>query len=677
MKNILFAILIYLTNFSYAYALSITSKVTDEANIPLTGVSITSATEYVTTTNNGTFTLKLKTQDIYQLTIEKKGFYKSIHTFSYSEINDSQGQLTPIVLVKKQQDRVMLAFAGDTMMTRRYYQPYFNHPTLLHTESLLADSKNIVRAMKPYLEIADFTSVNLETTIAEQVMDSRADKSINFVSHPKTLSALKWAGVDYVTLGNNHIYDFQQQGLEQTFKYLDSSDIAYSGAGLNSKDAIQPHIERINNQLFAFSGFVGWPGTSKSTEVATHSQGGATLGNLNNLLESLNLAAKNQASAIIQYHGSQEYTDEPTLVTEQRLKHALDSGAALAIAHHPHVPQGIELYNDKLLAYSLGNFIFDQNFSATQHSFILYVWMDNGQFHRAELVPIYLKGYKPTPAVGEHKHQTLQRISALSKRRNTLLTASGAHAVLSKNLQSKVTSTKYHSLSKLETTIINTKKLGWQACPMAVHVNNTLVPYRLGTNLINGSDFENFATFETEERQWLIENTEHAEIVSNDYNQAMSLTTKIQQKLWFGMQNFRRVYEPDTPVSLSFKIKNNSKLKIAVYWQGRKNGQPLFDAYTNSEKQLIQELNIDSNKVFKHVDIEFQSPRRGYKSYRVLLEIQAIPSQQQAHLILDDMALVQWHTAYQKDAKPSDCLTPSTHIGLKAIPPNNVEVLSY
>lgn len=677
MKNTLFVILIYITNLSYAYALSITGKVTDEANIPLTGVSITSATEYVTTINDGTFTLKLKTQDIYQLTIEKKGFYKSIHTFSYSEINDSQGQLTPIVLIKKQPNRVMLAFAGDTMMTRRYYKPYFNHPTLLHADSLLADSKNIVRAMKPYLEIADFTSLNLETTIAEQAMDSKADKSINFVSHPKTLSALKWAGVDYVTLGNNHIYDFQHQGLEQTFKYLDLSDIAYSGAGLNSKDAIQPHIEHINNQPFAFSGFVGWPGTSKSTEVATQSQGGATLGNLNNLLESLNLAAKNQASAIIQYHGSQEYTNEPTLVTEQRLKHALDSGAALAIAHHPHVTQGIELYNDKLLAYSLGNFIFDQNFSATQHSFILYVWMDNGQFHRAELVPIYLKGYVPTPAVGEHKHQTLQRISALSKRRNTLLTASGAHAVLSKNQQNKATALKTHALDQLQAPLFNTKKLGWQACPIALHANTASIPYRLGNNLINGSDFENFASFEVKERQWLIENAAHSEIVSNNLNQAISLTTKPQQSLWFGIQNFRRVYNPDTPVSLSFKIKNNNKLKIAVYWQGRKNRQKLFDAYNNAEKHLIKQINLEHNPVFKQVDLEFESPRIGYKSYRVLLEFESENQLQSTTFEIDDMSLIQWSTAYKQTTSPTDCLLPATHIGLKATPQHNVEVLSH
>lgn len=677
MKITLFTILIYLTNLSCAYALSITGKITDEANTPLTGVGIISATENVTTKDDGTFTFKLKTQDIYQLTIEKAGFYNSVHTFSYSEINNLKGQLATIALVKKQPHRVMLAFAGDTMMTRRYYQPYFNHPTLLHANSLLADSKNIIRAVKPYLEIADFTSVNLETTIAEQAMDSRADKSINFVSHPETLSALKWAGVDYVTLGNNHIYDFQQQGLEQTFKYLDLSGIAYSGAGLNSKDAIQPHIERINNQPFAFSGFVGWPGTSKSTEVATQSQGGATLGNQKNLLESLNIAAKNQASAIIQYHGSQEYTNEPTLVTEQRLKHALDSGAALAIAHHPHVTQGIELYNDKLLAYSLGNFIFDQNFSATQHSFILYVWMDNGQFHRAELVPIYLKGYVPTPAIGEHKHQTLQRISALSKQRNTLLTASGAHAVLSKNQQNKTTPLKTHTLDQLQAPLINTKKLGWQACPTALHANQASIPYRLGINLINGSDFENFASFEVKERQWLIENEVHSEIVNNNLNQAMSLTTKPQQSLLFGIQNFRRVYESDTPVSLSFKIKNNSKLKISVYWQGRENGQQLLNAYTHSEKQLIQEISIDTNTVFKHINIEFDSPRRGYKSYRVLLEIQAASSQQSAHLILDDMALIQWHTAFQKAIKPSDCFIPTTHIGLKAIPPYTVEVLIH
>ncbi|AQS37269.1 hypothetical protein Sps_02110 [Shewanella psychrophila] len=67
----------------------------------------------------------------------------------------------------------------------------------------------------------------------------------------------------------------------------------------------------------------------------------------------------------------------------------------------------------------MGNFIFDQNFNLTQLSFILYVWLDEGEPYRAEIVPIYLKGYKPTPAVGLQKFYVTMRLSELSAKRNT------------------------------------------------------------------------------------------------------------------------------------------------------------------------------------------------------------------------------------------------------------------
>ena len=78
----------------------------------------------------------------------------------------------------------------------------------------------------------------------------------------------------------------------------------------------------------------------------------------------------------------------------------------------------------------MGNFLFDQNFSSTQLSLLLYVWLDEGQFHRAEIVPVYVKGYKPTPAMDLERDNLLKRLTTLSAKRGTQIITQAGHGVI-------------------------------------------------------------------------------------------------------------------------------------------------------------------------------------------------------------------------------------------------------
>ncbi len=657
MSRIVFCLLLVSTiNFSVsAFAtthFSLSGRIVDEENHALAGVVVAINSVNAVTNEQGRFSLNAATNDIYQLKFTKDGYFQAIQTFSHFELAES-GEITDISLVKKAPKRVMLAFGGDVMMGRRFYQPYFGDAVLIHPDNKLDNSKAIVQHIKPYMSLADYAAINLETQIADEKPTERAPKSVTFYSEPEILSALSWAGIDYVSLGNNHTYDYMDSGLHSTLAFLEKSELGYSGAGIDEKSALKAHTQTIKNTDFAMLGYVGWEGSANPTQTANDQHGGAAYGSMKNMLSSVSAEVDKNKVTIVQYHGSQEYADNPTGVTEQRLKSSLDAGAALAIAHHPHVTQGLELYNNKLIAYSMGNFIFDQNFSATQHSFILYVWLDDGKFHRAEIVPLYIKGYKPTPATGMHRYTVMKRLTELSKQRNTLIMPSGGHGVIRANnqiLSEKLTLAV--DLTHNEKTI-PLYQLPWHKTISHVELPDDNVGYRLGTNLINGSDFESFATFDSPERGWIF--PRNATTLNNfgaSGQRSINLKLTATQPSTFGMQSFRRVYKASSAMTAKAKFNVQAPVKVNFYWQGRKTRQKLFDAFNNSPKHLIGSTDLKASQAWQNVELDFNSPRIGYRSYRVIAEI-VLQSGDSTAINIDDFALIEWQSAYSKNAQPN------------------------
>ena len=105
----------------------------------------------------------------------------------------------------------------------------------------------------------------------------KAEKSYTFFSHHDTLPALAWAGVDFVSLGNNHTNDYLNPGLEATISALEKSSISFSGAGLNEPNALAAHREEINGNSFSLLGFVGWKGKTTPSQVAEGTRKGGTV----------------------------------------------------------------------------------------------------------------------------------------------------------------------------------------------------------------------------------------------------------------------------------------------------------------------------------------------------------------------------------------------------------------
>ena len=671
--TILITALCFQLNVHANQMVNITGRLLDESKLPLSNVTISLNDKSVTSDKQGQFNIPTVTKDIYQLNFVKKGYFKNIQTFSHYELfvqkkEKANAVIADLTLVSKKTKRVMLAFGGDVMMDRRYYKPYFGDSILIHPETRLSDSKAIVENIKPYMSIADYAAVNLETQIADKTPGERAPKSVTFYSRPEILDALVWAGVDYVSLGNNHTYDYLEPGMASTLAFLQQSSLGFSGAGMNAKQALKAHRDTIKNTEFSMLGYVGWEGRSEPSQTANHQHGGAAYGSLANILSSVKKEVSQDRVTIVQYHGSQEYANSPTGVTEQRLKSALDNGAALAIAHHPHVTQGLELYDNKLIAYSMGNFIFDQNFSATKHSFILYVWLDEGIFHRAEIVPLYVKGYKPTPATGSNRYTVMKRLTELSKVRNTLITQSGGHGVIRakipsvtvKSLDNTPTKTnddtstfvKHELAFSKGSKITSLYHLPWHQQLTEVFIEDEQIKYRLGKNLVNGSDFESYSTFDSPERGLFFDRS----VMSlNNYgasgDTSIALALNDQQATAFGVKSFWRVYSASRPVTITANYQSKQNVKLHYYWQGRKKRQKLFDAFENSPKNLIKTVELAGSDTWQNVEVDYNSPRIGYKSYRILVEAE-LADGSTTQLDIDDFAVIEWYSAFTDNPVP-------------------------
>ncbi|NQY37899.1 MAG: CapA family protein [Alteromonadaceae bacterium] len=663
----------------------VTGRILDIADNPLSDIKVQLQGSSTHTNDKGYYSVKVAPADIYELHIQNEAYYSSIHTFSHFELASSKAlklTIDDISLVKKMQGRTLFAFAGDVMMGRRYSQPNFGHSALITAGQEDKDTKAIVKNVRPYLALADYSAVNLETVIAETQPAVAAPKYVTLHSPPEILTALKWAGVDYLNLGNNHIYDYLDLGLSTSLAYISKSGLAHSGAGLNQQQALLPYRVKLNDRDYSMLSYVGWPGKYRPNQIAEFTKGGAAYGSNENISAAVATEVENNRTVIMQYHGSTEYSSEPTLNTEQRLKSAIDLGADLAIGHHPHVSQGLEIYNGKLIAYSLGNFIFDQFYSATQHSYILYVWMDGDTFYRAEIIPIYLKGYIPTPATGMHRYTGLKRLSALSKKRGSVITPSGGHGVISHN-NSKQTNTITQPINLLQgQRVYSLYSNGWSKDLAKVSAVDPTLKYRLGINLLNGSDFESFSTFNTNERGWKLVNGPFKLSEKLAFSGSKSMETELAPgtAASFGMTNFRRVFASNNPLTIQLKIKSEHAAKIEFFWQGRKNSQSLVNALEQGTKHKIDTLDIEAGTDWQTIEVPFHSPHLNYRGFRILLVI-TNNSEQKNSIYLDDLALIEWQSAF---AKPAELLqlnrqsTQASYIGFnKSVEDGATVILTY
>jgi len=661
---------------------NITGRILAESGEALAGAVVQLGQTSASSDASGRFTLIVNPAEIYMLRYSAENHFPMVH--SYSALDFAWQQETPpaetvivpdVTLVELSEGRIMLAFGGDTMMGRRFSKPAAGDPVLIREEHRAADTVALLQYIRPYLELADYTSVNLETQVMDAQPEQNAPKSFVFYTPPESLHALKVSGVDYVTLGNNHTYDYLAEGLESTIEALDASGLAWSGAGMTETESLKPYRVEIGGNPMSFLGYVGWTGNFSPNQVAQGTEkGGAGYGTTENIHNAVRGEAAQGYLPVIQYHGSREYTDEPTLVTESRLKQSIDDGAVLAIAHHPHIVQGFEIYNGKLIAWSLGNFMFDQFHYATKRSYLLYVWMDRDRLHRAEVMPLRIKGYVPMPATDTERLSILKRVNELSGRRGLVLQSSGGNAVINPALQAKQPLTK-SALAVPDmgqangNTIWPLNDRAWNN-PVESVAMDTEDPtrIRLGQNLLPMGHLESHYFFDAPDRSWISDGSQTVVAIDDapSGKNVMQLVVPAGQDAGtIGMRTFEYTFEPGTPTSFVVSARTDAPAIVTAYQQWRKRNENRLEALDTAKLRAIGQRELTAGG-WQELRFDFDSPRVTAISYRIVLKVTPLDSAEEHRSWFDDIALIEWLTPPLNAGKVPAHMTnkQASHAGL-------------
>lgn len=267
---------------------------------------------------------------------------------------------------------------------------------------------------KPFLSETDLAMVNLETAVSLKDGEP-AEKQFAFLSHPDLLKGANWAGIDLVSLANNHALDYGPAAFLDTLSHLKQYDIAYVGGGANHAEAYQRQDFVIKEQTIGFLGFskvlpsVSWYAAENRPGLASGYQE-------EEVYKRIAEAAEETDLTIVYIHWGKEMADEPEPRDREMAYKMIDAGADVVIGAHPHVLQGLEYYKGKLIAYSLGNFIFTMSrHELGRQTGVLQLTIDPDGQQSARLIPMVIEHGAVKLADEETGASILERMKRLSK----------------------------------------------------------------------------------------------------------------------------------------------------------------------------------------------------------------------------------------------------------------------
>lgn len=250
-------------------------------------------------------------------------------------------------------------------------------------------------------------------------------KEYAFRGLPEAAGGMRNAGINMVSLANNHIMDYGPDALSDTLDVLGQAGIAYAGAGINSAGALKHATVEVKGKkvaFFAYSAVVpeGSWATSKRPGMATTREKWSTR------QSAIEAASKEHDYVIVSFHWGLEYEDHPQEYQRDFARRVIDAGADMVIGHHPHVIQGIELYKGKIIAYSLGDFVFDHYSRKTGETFILNAEFTGGEVSRVMITPVYADfSGKPAIVRGDEAQAILGRLKKMSEPFKTEMNITG------------------------------------------------------------------------------------------------------------------------------------------------------------------------------------------------------------------------------------------------------------
>lgn len=286
--------------------------------------------------------------------------------------------------------------------------------------------------VKEILQQGDVVFANLESPISG-LGRPLPGKKYTFCAAPFSAKSLVDGGINMVSLANNHIMDYGEEALAETLEILAEHNITFAGAGLNKDSAHAAAVLEVNGYrvaLLAYTDDFAVPVQYRSFwQAAEYKPGAALLHDKSLIKDDIKRASAEADIVLVSFHWGNEYTYQVTAQQKDLAHLAVDAGADLVLGHHPHVPQGVEVYNGTPIVYSLSNFVFYPfpSYPQTQDSFILQAEFLGEDITTLKLIPIRGGDSQPYFPQGQELQTLIKHLSRLLDELGT------SHKVTSEN----------------------------------------------------------------------------------------------------------------------------------------------------------------------------------------------------------------------------------------------------
>jgi hypothetical protein len=242
---------------------------------------------------------------------------------------------------KEQKPDAEIIISGDWAPIRAFDEIIENSPESIYGNVL------------PVLRSSDLRITNLECTLFG---DTPVWKSgAVFKGRPEHIKGLTSVPFEIVTLANNHVFDYGIDSFKKTLELLNKNSMKFLGAGMSAEEACSPLIIDLKGIKIGIINF------SEGEDLTSATDGPGVFGwDMEKVVRLTGELRSKVGIVIVICHCGVEYIAFPPPYITEAFRRIADAGADLIIGHHPHVPQGIQIYNGVPVCYSLGNFVFYQ-----------------------------------------------------------------------------------------------------------------------------------------------------------------------------------------------------------------------------------------------------------------------------------------------------------------------------
>ncbi|HEX9505087.1 MAG TPA: CapA family protein [Acidimicrobiia bacterium] len=298
---------------------------------------------------------------------------------------------------------VTFAFAGDVHFVD---QPDNESGAVSGTPSLAAllqaDPTHVLAPIAPVLSGADIAMVNLETAITDRG-EPVPGKNFHFRSSPSSLTALKAAGVDVVSMANNHALDYGPAGMQDTFDAIASSGLPVVGIGHDAAEAYRPYRTVVKGQRIAILSALDWlePALIPAWSATDTQPGVAFAIDRTRLLAAVREVRPQVDTLVVFLHWGTEEANCASPEQQDLAQTLLAGGADIIVGSHAHRVFGAGRVGTSLVAYGLGNFVWWREDGESGRSGVLLVTATGREVGTYSWVPARITNGIPIPATGD------------------------------------------------------------------------------------------------------------------------------------------------------------------------------------------------------------------------------------------------------------------------------------